>query len=279
MTNLQRLIRLIKLLINQEITLRQAYLMVRQKLFHKQRHLNDDFDWTSYHMHYEEEIKVIERSHTLVVKQGQFMCKGEELIATSAATLPMHPNHQLVYETVLSLKPESAREIGCGGGDHLHNLSVFLPNMALHGVDRSEEQLKFFAKRHPQLFERLGANLQVQDMTAGKIAMPLVDLSYTQAVLMHISETQDRFQIALRNMMLNTRSHLVLMENWAEHDFLTHVQSAMNDIPDWKDAIIYFSKHRTQLGTRAMIVSKHKLAFEPLRDYDELLQGLPMAVH
>ena len=83
----------------------------------------DDFDWTRYTGEsYQNELVALEREHTILLKptdaaNGQIVIQGK----------PLHPNHRLIYETVLRLQPRSILEVGAGGGDHLANLSTLFP--------------------------------------------------------------------------------------------------------------------------------------------------------
>jgi len=61
------------------------------------------------------ELKAIEKQHTLRLAPGDYLLEAGALRARSAK-LPLHPNHRLLYETILQLAPGSVMEVGCGGG-------------------------------------------------------------------------------------------------------------------------------------------------------------------
>ena len=83
----------------------------------------DDFDWRWYHLHYQAEVDNIKRDHTQMLSPGDYNFSGG-VLSLKSNVLPLHPNHLLLYETILQLNPTSVLEVGCGGGDHLSNLSV-----------------------------------------------------------------------------------------------------------------------------------------------------------
>ena len=136
--------------------------------------------------------------------------KNSCLNKTNDVILPLHPNHRLLYETILQLNPRSLEEIGCGCGDHLYNLGVLSPEINLSGIELSAAQIKFFKKRHPNL----RANISQYDSTlllGGNNQS--FDIAFTQAVIMHI-KTADKHLIALQNLFKLASKQVVLMENW-----------------------------------------------------------------
>jgi trans-aconitate methyltransferase len=279
MENFYRLFRLFRMLFKREITLKQAYLMIRQKIVHRQRELNDDFDWTSYHLHYKEELKVISRTHTLVLQKGDFSWSNGKLVAEKKNLLPLHPNHELLYSLICSLAPQSVLEVGCGGGDHLSNLACLRPGMQIYGIDRSQEQLETLRQRHPQLESSTGLKLSVGDVTEESTSLVPADVVYSQAVLMHISETNGRFDQALRHMMSAAVHQLVMVENWTEHYFERHIRSALQTLPGWQEGRLYYSIHPKHADVSALIVSKTPLNLSELSNYEQVLQGRAMKIH
>ena len=257
------------------VTFMQAALDIRMRLFNSQRSLQDDFDWTKYPRHYREELKSVSRKHTLIVKVGQFNLVDGKIILADNNSKPLHPNHRLLYEVVLELRPASIREIGFGAGDHLHNLSNILPNSELFGIDRSIEQLETLLVRHPKLH----ADLSVIDITDRKIELDTVELSFTQAVLMHISELNNRFLNSLENILDSTSNQIILMENWTQHDYLGSVRQLMATRQNWKNAEIYFSVSSENPTVRCMVISNHPCPFPLLLNYDQLLQGQNLLSH
>jgi hypothetical protein len=256
------------------ITVMQAVLDIRMRLFNSQRSLRDDFDWTKYPRHYREELKSVSRKHTLNVGVGEFnLVHGEIILDTNAK--PLHPNHRLLYEVVIALNPNSMREIGFGAGDHLSNLSNMLPGSKLFGIDRSMEQLNTLRVRHP----KLQAKLSVTDITDRQIELEAVDLSFTQAVLMHISELNDRYLSAIENILDSTLNHIVLMENWTQHDYIGSIRQLIVSKSNWQNAKLYFKVSSENPNVRCLIVSKLPCSFPLLVNDDQLLQGQNLLTH
>jgi hypothetical protein len=83
----------------------------------------DDYDWETYSAGYRSELKAMEGTHALALAVGDYVYR-EGRLQRGSSKLPLHPNHALLYETILQLTPRSVFEFGCGGGDHLHNLHV-----------------------------------------------------------------------------------------------------------------------------------------------------------
>ena len=261
--------------VKSEITTRQAVLELWMYVSNTQRNLKDDFDWSKYHSYYQEELKSISKVHTLVIDEESWTFVDGVLSSSEPSALPLHPNHKLLYETILELSPLSALEAGCGGGDHLYNLKTLRRDLVLHGVDRSDMQLRTLFARHPNL----DASTSVADLTVKDLVLPKVDLVYSQAVLMHISEVQDRFQIALRNLLNAAEEYLVLMENWSQHDFKYHLEAITEETPGWKNAKLYFKKSTQDEAIRIMIVSKKNLPYDLVNDYELLLMGSKLVTH
>ena len=92
----------------------------------------DDFYWEDYNSLYRVEVRENERSYTGRIGRGEFEFV-DGVLRASRDIRPLHPNHRLLYETILQLAPTSVLEVGCGGGDHLHNLHVLAPEVALQG--------------------------------------------------------------------------------------------------------------------------------------------------
>ena len=256
------------------ITVMQAILDIRMRLFNSQRSLRDDFDWTKYPRHYREELKSISRKHTLNVEVGEFNLVNGEIILTDDSK-PLHPNHRLLYEVVIELKPNSIREIGFGSGDHLSNLSNMLPDSKLYGIDRSTEQFNTLRIRHP----KLQVDLSVTDITDRQIELETVDLSFTQAVLMHISDFNNRYLSAIENILDSTSNHIVLMENWTQHDYTASIRQLTVSKPNWHNAKLYFKVSSENPNVRCMVVSNLPCSFPLLLNDDQLLQGRQLLTH
>lgn len=233
------------------------------------RETQDDFDWGVYPSHYQSELAEIQKSHTLKLSSRDYVFSNGNLIL-ERNILPLHPNHRLLYETILQLQPKSVMEIGCGGGDHLYNLMILLPQIELHGCDLSPEQLSALRRRSPDL----KADIRVWDISLPHSALlPVVDLCYTQAVIMHI-KTGNGHLLALANLFKIATKHVVLMENWMSHDFLSDIQMLYDKkmIP-WLDLFCYYrSSPELNNSPHLMVISAHRLDYEPLTDY-RLLVG------
>jgi SAM-dependent methyltransferase len=178
----------------------------------------DDFDWSSYtDDSYRHQLRDrIEPLYTSTLTAADWYLEDGRVMIRHGK--PLHPNHSVLYEAILKLKPNSIFEFGCGGGDHLANLGVLLPAARLGGADVSAAQLTFARERHDfgddvRLLER--------DMTLRGATDDLRDsaeIVYTQAVLMHI-HGRDRPEAFLRNMWTVSSRYLVLVENWSRHPY------------------------------------------------------------
>ena len=227
----------------------------------------DDFDWSRYPQQYRQQVTELAGEHTLKLSEGDFKFSDGKLSLRDGLR-PLHPNHRLLYETILLLNPKTAIEIGCGGGDHLHNLSLLQPNLRLQGFDRSEEQLRFLHERSPEL----QAPVDVLDITLPySRLLPTADVCYTQAVIMHIQAGNGHL-VALSNLFHLATKQVVLMENWTRHAFMDDIQMLFDEkmIP-WNDLRFYF-RRSPELDNRPhiMVVSSEILDFEPLTAYGQL---------
>lgn len=228
----------------------------------------DDFDWRAYSAHYADELKLVEQDHTTRLSPQDYMFADGRLTLQSSVR-PLHPNHRLLYETLLQLHPASVLEMGCGAGDHLHNLGVLAPQIRAAGVDRARGQLDLLLRRSPGL----NAVVSEADITRPlPAALGAVDIAYTQAVLMHI-QTGDNHLDALVNMFGIATKQVVLLENWQRHPFLEDIRRlhAQGRLP-WAGLHVYF-RRAPELGDKPhlMVVSAVPLDYEPLEDYGVML--------
>ena len=201
------------------------------------RRVRDDYYWSFYTDHYLEELNDVSKSFTVRLNPGDYAFKENSL--RKVLEVPqLHPNHRLLYETVLQLEPKSVLEVGCGRGDHLNNLSILSPDTILLGVDISRRQISLLRNTYP----RLNSNVKVFDISQDttKLRLPNVDMVYTQAVLMHIQE-KARYINALRNLFVLFSGVVILMENWNRHNFLKDISdlSSMKNMP-WKKLYAYY---------------------------------------
>ncbi|MBI3351100.1 MAG: methyltransferase domain-containing protein [Nitrospirae bacterium] len=230
----------------------------------------DDFNWNLYNLHYRGEMSAISKEHTMQLKKEDFLFLDGKLKQANKSILPLHPNWQLLYETVLQLNPESVFEMGCGNGMHLNNFQTLSPNIKLFGIDRSQEQLKYLRECHPYL----KAEIILSDATIPiKWKFPKVDIAYTQAVIMHI-QTGDSHLTALTNLFNISRNQVVLVENWNKHEFMSDIKGLFERKSiDWSNLYIYYRISEHFPETRLLICSSMSLDYPPLTDYKQLIMG------
>lgn len=231
----------------------------------------DDFNWENYNSEYREEIKHIQKTHTLKLKKDDYSFNGKELVKASGV-LPLHPNHRLLYETMLLLNPSTAVEVGCGGGDHLYNLNQLLPDCLIYGLDRCDKQLAFVLERSPELKNALRRYDATMPFSKN---LPRVEVAYTQAVIMHI-KTGHAHLSALANLFTMASKQVVLMENWKEHTFLSDINFLYKEgmIP-WSNIHFYFRRcPELKNKPHLMIVSSEPLNFEVLETDEQLISGM-----
>lgn len=228
----------------------------------------DDFNWNTYtNKHYADQLREIENIHTLKLKEGDYDFADGSLIKRSDV-LPLHPNHRLLYETIGLLKPIGVLEVGSGGGDHLFNLKLLLPKLDVFGLDRSEGQIAFAEKRSPNL---VGATRKFDATLPLPYNHPMVDLAFTQTVIMHI-KTGNGHLVALANLFKVAIKQVVLMENWSQHPFYDDIQHLFDQgIIPWKE-IYYYIRRAPELQDipHLMIVSSEELPLEKLENYEQL---------
>ena len=262
--------------LKREITLKQFILDISFRLIPQSRILNDDFDWNKYPSYYNEELKSTSRVHTLLIKNNNFEFINDTLVKKDLKAKDLHPNHEILYTSILLLAPKSILEVGCGGGDHLSNINELDKDIELYGIDRSYAQLQTLHRRHPDL----NAKTSVVDVTEKNCIVNEVELVFTQAVLMHISETDGRFQTALNCVFSSAKRYVVLVENWSQHDFLSEIRNIQNMNPQWSKSFIYFAKSTTKGSASALIVSKKEVkGLTALTSYDQLLEGKKLLIH
>ena len=183
----------------------------------------------------------------------------------------MHPNHRLLYETIIQLNPESIFEMGCGNGMHLANLQLLLPNVASRGIDRSQEQINFLRESFPEL----KADIKIADATIDFPSdwLNSADLPFTQAVIMHI-HTKNSHLVALTNLFNVSKKYVILMERWKNHNFIEDIKSLQkNKLIKWKDIYFYYREMKETGKPHLMICSKTPLEYPQLEDYSTMPQN------
>lgn len=273
---LQNLFDIFKAVFTREITIRYGLRRLKSQILLVGRRFVDGVDWENYHKDYIEELRMIRRTNTILIEKSEIDFDGGELIYKSINSLPLLSGHHLLYETILNLDARTVLEVGCGGGDHLHNLHSLKPDLILFGVDRSIGQLDLFRKRHPVLAKKIEP--QVLDLTALDSRLPKVDLIFSQAVLMHISEAENRFYTSFKNLFAQN-SHIVLLENWTQHNFLDAAHKIINKEENWTGAKVYFSQSRIDPKTKCIVISKNDLNLPELNEYEQILSGSKVIAH
>jgi trans-aconitate methyltransferase len=270
--SVQNLIETLTSVLTGTISLKYAYYRILSQITFVGKRYIDGVNWKKYNKHYSEELKIIEKVNTLLITAQDFEVVAGKVNLKNPNQLPLHPNAQLLYETILKLHPSSILEVGCGGGDHLANLKTLIPELKVYGVDLLDKQIEFLNNRHPQNdFE-----LKVVDISKNGVIFPSVDVIYTQAVLMHITEKNLRFYNSMENLLNSSAKHLILVENWSQHDFFETVKQIASS-NKWK---MYFNFLEGNERTRLMIISKdEQLSFQPLLDYTQLLLDNRLSVH
>jgi SAM-dependent methyltransferase len=264
---------LIRQLASRQISIRQALLAISHFLSPRRMLSGDDFNWSSYHLHYRHEISSISKMNNLVLDQDDFSLKGGKLSLLKQNSIL--PSHHVLYESIANLQASSLLEIGCGGGDHLKNLSTLFPTKLVRGIDLSKEQIAFALERHPDL----AGSVSVIDISRDTPPKALhSDLVYSHAVLMHISEKGGRFESALENMFIRANNAVVLVENWQQHDFFSAVKRVCASSEKWSKAQIFVHESSAFPEARAMIIALECSA--PLAEsYEVFLQGGKLRAH
>jgi len=256
-----------------QTTLNYARIKIWSQLTLVGKRFIDGVNWKSYHEHYSEELKMIQKTNTLIINKDNFSLINGIISIKGPDHKPLLPSHRLLYETILELNPTEILEIGCGGGDHLANLKTLIPAVKVNGIELLEDQLDTLNSRHPGH----SFNLNLADITSSKFIYPKTDLVFTHAVLMHITEKEERFDIALNNVLNTASRFVVLMENWTQHNFLAAVQEFLRNNLEWK---VFFKASNHGEEARIVILSKIELSnYSPLSNYSDLSPDYRLRPH
>jgi len=235
--------------------------------FGKKNPNGDDFYWNEYSSHYQGELNDVEKIYSGIINKGDYLFDNNKIKKVNPNILPINHHAHLLIETILLLNPYSVREIGVGGGDYLNNIFVMMPDTNLYGVDVSEDQLEFLAKRHPHL-KNFTSKIDIVNNTKN---LEKVQLSYTQAVIMHIGEKGNRHLKALENLINSTLDTVLLSENWHKHNFLDDISFLFNKgVLNWKNINFYFKSNEEKPNVKLMIISNKELPLENLENYQQL---------
>lgn len=187
----------------------------------------DDYDWESYsRANYGPSLTKFENQFTTQLCGAEWRLEDGRIVVSRR---PLHPRHQLIYELALKLNPGTIFECGFGGGDHLANLSVLLPNAKVSGADISSDQAALATRRNSNVVR--GANLHVLDLTQPNGVSHLKNTAqfvYCQAVIMHIHGA-DRHLHFLRSMWEISQRYLFLVEDWERHNFITDLRALFSN--------------------------------------------------
>ena len=154
----------------------------------------------------------------------------------------------------MALRPSSVLEAGCGGGDHLHNLSLLMPGTQIRGIDRSDGQLGVLRRRNPEFASRVS----VVDLTLPHpTEVPQADIVFAQAVLMHI-QTGNGHRVALWNLFDLAERQVVMVENliseirdlWSRRILPWSTLHLYATDPEASPRFLVASKEPTSLGLR-----------------------------
>jgi len=230
----------------------------------------DDYDWKYYTGIYREGLEDFGKENVLVLKEGDYRFEGGSL-ERKGNVLPLNENHRIIYETLLQLSPGTVFEVGCGCGDHLHNIKVLDPGIGVYGIDISEGQLDFLKRRHPDLC----ASVKQYDITIPlqNNMLPEADIVFSQAVIMHIRENH---LAGLENMFRLARREVVLMENWKRHEFMADIK-ALCDAKRlaWENVYFHYRDSSVTGKPHLMIVSRSPLPQYPVLDtYSRLKEAV-----
>lgn len=228
----------------------------------------DEYNWKQYPEYYQAHLTDNPSGWTYVLSKDTYQIIDGKIMLNPMLP-PLHPGCKLVYETIYHLSPKSILDVGCGCGDHIHNLNLLLPDAKLYGMDVSQNQIDFLFSRHPHL-KNIGA-ITVKDITKKDVPSDFekVDLVYMQTVLMHIKG--NGYIRALKNIFDMSSNCIVLMENWASHNFFADIisLSKKRGFP-WPELNIYYNDSGEWI---IMVLSKEELkGFSILRNNKELLK-------
>lgn len=249
---------------NNTRSFKQIYVQLLSKILRNKK-FNDDFNWNIYTIFYSEEIRLGEKINTLKLNINDYKFSKNKLFKVNNSIKPLHDNHKALYESILIINNNDIAEIGCGGGDHLHNLKLLKPDVNIHGYDRSHEQISFLKRRHKQAFD-----VSYIDITESKLNKKY-NLIYTQAVLMHISEKDDRFHNAIINILRSASKYIVLMENWTRHDYVKSFKDASMKVKGWDK--IYFHTHSIN-GPQSFLSQTLIISKIPLKKFKHVYKNI-----
>jgi len=231
----------------------------------------DMFNWSFYHLHYKGELKqgLKSRQVNTNLKPSDYQFTNNKLIQVNKNITPLYFGQHLLYETILQLNPESIFELGCGNGIHLYNLNVLIPRAKLFGVDLLSKQIEFLHQSYPNLpalIKQFDATIHFPENL-----LPKADLSFTQAVIMHI-HTDKKHLTALANLFNLSNKYVVLVEKWRNHQFMDDIKYLFdNGLINWNNLYFYY-RNLAETNQPFLIVCSNQLLNYPiLTNYKILL--------
>lgn len=233
----------------------------------KQKYLGKDmFNWSLYDLHYKGELIEDKKRYTMDLSATDYKMVDNKLTKINPEIKSLHTNHRLLYETILQLNPSSVFEMGCGTGMHLNNLQTLAPKITLSGSDLLPQQIIRLRKNYPFL----NATIKVADATLPlpENFLPLADLAFTQAVIMHI-HTDDLHLKALENLFRMSKKYVLLYESTKNHPFMDDIKKlhAAKKIA-WDNLYFYYRINEENNRPASIICSNEKLNYPVLADYN-----------
>jgi len=230
----------------------------------RNRFYGDDFNWDTYTRDkYAPQQETMQKYRDLHVDERVYFDNVSQKLEIGDARL--HPNFHALYEAVGVLAPKRVLEVGCGGGDHVRNLTALYPEMDIRGGDRSTEQLKFLQERNPHI----AGSTFLQDITMPlSSSWPRAELVYSQAVIMHIKTAVSHLN-ALANMFNLAEKYVVLMENFGCHPFVDDIKRLhQGGHLHWDH--VHFHVQLLNGEPWALVVSREPCSLPVLEDYFSL---------
>lgn len=184
----------------------------------------DCFNWDSYSKtEYLPQITNIVSVENDMLVSKSYVENGEACFKDN-----LHTNWKEIYHQVIKLGVKSVLEVGCGCTHHLINLHKLNPNLDLHGIDYSKDQIDIGYKLFNLDLYPFKNNLRVLDFTKPLDTVnEKYDLVYTQAVTMHLAH--ERAISFIKNMGSLSKSYIVMVENINHHDYDQLFKEALPD--------------------------------------------------
>lgn len=236
----------------------------RFKNLWRRKFFDDDFNWNTYTSDkYGPQLKALDAEYDLQLDERVYFDRDTQRLVTGNAKL--HPNHQVVYEVIGMLNVASVLEVGCGGGDHVRNLTRLYPQVDVRGGDRSEGQLELLRRRNPTIANRTF----LQDITMPLSSKwPKADLVYSQAVIMHIKTAVSHLN-ALANMFNLANKYVVMMENFGCHHFVNDIEMLLaGGHLRWER--VHFHVHELAGRPHCLVAAKEPCDLPKLQNYLDL---------